>query len=191
MLEAGAVTCGEPATDMTPDTQPSAAAATPFAHSANAMLTPLPAGPPHAQSAAAHDSPVVAQGLGTGSETDRAQAATLAAHNASSADLSPLLERLPPGVEPSAHCRLLCIRAVQAAVERASPIERAQGFGLAEPVLVRVSRSDSDEAVRAAAMGACSALARSVQDVPMFPQQQPGEGVGFGRGRRLCPLMVA
>ena len=176
---------------MTLDTQPSAAAANPCAHAANAMLTPLPAGPPHAQSAAAHDSPVVAQGLGTGSETDRAQAATLAAHNASSADLSPLLERLAPGVEPSAHCRLLCIRAVQAAIERASPIERAQGFGLAEPVLVRVSRSDPDEAVRAAAMGACSTLARSVQDVPMFPQQQPGEGVGFGRGRRLCRLVVA
>ena len=159
---------------MTPDTQSSAAAANPFAHAANAMLTPLQAGPPHAQSAAAHDSPVVAQGLDTGSEADRAQAATLAAHNASPADLSPLLERLAPGVEPSAHCRLLCIRAVQAAVERASPIERAQGVGLAEPVLAGVSRSDPDEAVRAAAMAACSTLARSVQDVPMFPQ--PGEG---------------
>ena len=156
---------------MTPDTQSSAAAANPFAHAANAIMpTPLPAGPPHAQSAAAHDSPVGAQVLDTGSEADRAQTATLAAHNARSADLPHLLERLAPSVEPSAHCRLLWIRAVQAAVERASPIERAQGVGLAEPVLADVSRSDPDEAVRAGAMAACSTLARSVQDVPMFPQ---------------------
>ena len=144
-----------------PCTQPSSAAS-PFAHAANAMLTPLaPVGPPNEQSAAAYDSPVVAQRLDAGSETERAQAATLAAHNTSFTDTSPLLDRLAPGVEPSAHCRLLCIRAVQAVVERgdASPLHRGRAFELVEPVLVGVSRSDSDEAVRVAARGACSALA--------------------------------
>ena len=144
-----------------PCAQPTAAAS-PFAHAANAMLTPLaPVGSPNEQSAAAYDSPVVAQRLDAGSETERAQAATLAAHNTSFTDTSPLLDRLAPGVEPSAHCRLLCIRAVQAVVERgdASPLHRGRAFELVEPVLVGVSRSDSDEAVRVAAREACSALA--------------------------------
>ena len=144
-----------------PYTQPSATAS-PCSHAANALLTPLaPVGLPDEQSAAAYDSPGVAQRLDAGSETERAQAATLAAHNLSFTDMSPLLDRLAPGVEPSAKCRLLCIRAVQAVVERgdASPIDRGRASGRAEPVLNGVSRFDSDEAVRAAAMGACSALA--------------------------------
>ena len=128
------------------------------------MLTPLaPVGSPNEQSAAAYDSPVVAQRLDAGSETERAQAATLAAHSTSFTDTSPLLDRLAPGVEPSAHCRLLCIRAVQAIVERGDTrgdeSHRFSASGLAEPVLSGVSRSDFDEAVRAAAMGACSAPA--------------------------------
>ena len=157
-------------------TQPSAAAS-PFSHAANAMLTPsAPVGPPGERSAAAYDSPVVAQRLDAGSEAERAQAATLAAHHASFTDMSPLLDRLAPGVEPSAHCRLLCIRAVQAIVERGDTrgdeSHRFSASGLAEPVLSGVSRSDSDEAVRAAAMGACSAPA-CVDTLPSYHPMAP------------------